>query len=97
MGGSVVGRVFTQEGMEMFFKEAKVDDGLWLERLVQKGWDESELISGVVGYVLEMPKLAISLNSAAPFSRSVSLVFLSVSPFLVVEGCGGISSAGLVI
>lgn len=58
----------------MFFKEAKVDDGLWLERLVQKGWDESELMFGVAGYVLEMPKLAISLNSAAPFSRSVSLV-----------------------
>lgn len=87
--------------MEMFFKEAKVDDGLWLERLVQKGWDGSELMSGVAGYVLEMPKLAISLNSAAPVFTvcffGLSCFSLSVSPFLVVEGCGGISSAGLVI
>lgn len=49
------------------------------------------------GYVLEMPKLAISPNSVNPFSRSVSLVFLSFlflsfcfSLFEKSGGCGGI-------
>lgn len=37
----------------------------------------SELMPGVASYVLEMPKLAIPPHSVAPFSRSVSLVFLS--------------------
>lgn len=69
----------------MFFKEAKVDDGLWLARTISTKAlsSRSKFMSGVESYVLEMPKLVISLDPVAPFSRSFSL---SVS---IPRGCDG--------